>query len=174
MRRDLRGLLPLLRIVFYLELLWAIFPLNPAKSARITFFESANIGTFVRAESAFIETGFKTRFRADSGRFERGKSDGSNLLMRVWLLEAFWLIGAERIRDSGLVLNDFVGESEASTGNTSDMCELEDGFLALKLDEDLTKLVGIILAAAVALTGQIVDRLRRQPVVVRKAATPTV
>jgi len=72
----------------------------------------------------------------------------------------------------GLFLNDFVGESEASTGNTSDMCELEDGFLALKLDEDLTKLVGIILATAVALTGQIVDRLRREPVAVRKASTP--
>ena len=54
------------------------------------------------------------------------------------------------------------------------MCLFIDGVLALKLNEDLTKLVGIILAAAVALTGQIVDRLRRQPVVVRKAATPTV
>jgi len=52
------------------------------------------------------------------------------------------------------------------------MCELEDGFLALKLDEDLTKLVGIILAAAVALTGQIVDRLRRQPQPFVKASTP--
>ena len=71
-------------------------------------------------------------------------------------------------------MNDFVGESEASTGNTSDMYELGDGFLALKLNEDLTKLVGIILAAAVALIGQIVDRLRQQPVAVRKASTPTV
>ena len=36
------------------------------------------------------------------------------------------------------------------------MCELIDGFLALKLNENLAKLVGIILATAVALTGQIV------------------
>ena len=71
-------------------------------------------------------------------------------------------------------MNDFVGEFEASTGNTSDMCEFIDGFLALKLNEDLTKLVGIILATAVALTGQILDRLRLQPVAVRKASTPTV
>ena len=69
-------------------------------------------------------------------------------------------------------MNDLVGEFEASTGNTSDICELRDWFLALKLNEDLTKLVGIILATAVALTGQIVDRLRRQPVAVRKASTP--
>ena len=65
-------------------------------------------------------------------------------------------------------MNDLVGEFEASTGNTSDMCELIDGFLALKLNENLAKLVGIILATAVALTGQIVDRLRRQPVVVKQ------
>ncbi len=51
------------------------------------------------------------------------------------------------------------------------MCEFQDGFLALKLDEDLAKLVGIILATAVALTGQIVDMLRRRTtaVEVRKA-----
>ncbi len=54
------------------------------------------------------------------------------------------------------------------------MCELRDGFLVLKFNEDLTKLVGIILATAVALTGQIVDRLRRQPVTVRKASASIV
>ena len=59
-----------------------------------------------------------------------------------------------------------------STSNTSDMCEFREGFLALKLNEDLAKLVGIILAAAVALTGQIVDRLRRQPQLFVKASTP--
>jgi len=80
----------------------------------------------------------------------------------------------EKIRNSGLVLNDFVGEFEASTGNTSDMCESRDGFLALKLNEDLTKLVGIILATAVALTGQIVDRLRRQPVAGQEGISPIV
>ena len=79
-----------------------------------------------------------------------------------------------QIPDSGLVLNDFFGEFQGSTGNTSDMCELRDGFLVVKLNEDLTKLVGIILAAAVALTGQIVDRLRRQPVAVRKASASIV
>jgi hypothetical protein len=51
------------------------------------------------------------------------------------------------------------------------MCEFRYGFLALKLNEDLTKLVGIILATAVALTGRIVDMLGRRTtaVEVRKA-----
>ena len=32
----------------------------------------------------------------------------------------------------------------------------------MKLNENLAKLVGIILAAAVALTGKVVDRVRRE------------
>ncbi len=65
---------PFLRIIFYLELFWTVFPSNPVESPRITIFESANIGTFVRDQSAFIEIGVKKRFRADSGRFEHAKS----------------------------------------------------------------------------------------------------
>ena len=59
---------PFLRVVFYLELFWAIFPSNPAESARIRILESANLGIFVRAESAVIETSFKTE---KEDRFER-------------------------------------------------------------------------------------------------------
>ena len=51
---------PFLRVVFHLEPFWAILPSNPLESTRITIFESGNIGTFVRAESASIETGLKT------------------------------------------------------------------------------------------------------------------
>ena len=36
------------------------------------------------------------------------------------------------------------------------------GVLALKLVESLAKLVGIILAASVALTGQVVDHVKRK------------
>ena len=46
-------------------------------------FESANIGTFVRAESACIETGLKTRFRADNGRLG---------LWFSWIIGLFTLI----------------------------------------------------------------------------------
>jgi len=70
--RSARNGTPFLRTVFYLKPFWTIFPSNPAESARITIFESANIVTFVRAESACIETGLKTRFRADSGRLGLG------------------------------------------------------------------------------------------------------
>ena len=55
MTRSARNGTPFLRVIFYLKPFWAIFPSNPAESARITIFESGNIGTFVRAESACIE-----------------------------------------------------------------------------------------------------------------------
>ena len=43
--RDLPGMVPpFLRIIFYLEPFSAIFPLNPAESARIMIFESGNLG----------------------------------------------------------------------------------------------------------------------------------
>ena len=58
-------------------------------------------------------------------------------------------------------MNDLPVEFQTCFGNTSDKCEYCDVVGALKLNEDLAKLVGIILAAAVALTGQIVDKLRR-------------
>jgi hypothetical protein len=45
-------------------------------------------------------------------------------------------------------------------GNTSDFYTLREGFLALKLNDGLAKLVGIVLATAVALTGRVVDRLK--------------
>ncbi len=57
MTRSARNGTPSLRTDFYLEPLWAIFPANPAESAWIAFFESGNIGTFVRAELAVIEIG---------------------------------------------------------------------------------------------------------------------
>ncbi len=34
-------------------------------------------------------------------------------------------------------------------------------FLALKFSDDLAKLVGLILAMAIAFTGQVVDKLKR-------------
>ncbi len=42
--RSARNGTPFLRVVFYLERFWAIFPLNPAESAWIAIFESGNIG----------------------------------------------------------------------------------------------------------------------------------
>jgi len=35
---------PFLRVVFYLELFWTIFPVNPEESAWIAIFESGNLG----------------------------------------------------------------------------------------------------------------------------------
>lgn len=66
----------------------------------------------------------------------------------------------------GLQIGNFPGGFELSfpsdpvpgDGYASDFYGLVEGFLALKLDESLAKLVGIILAMAVALTGRIVDR----------------
>ena len=54
---------PFLRVVFYLKLFWTIFASNPLESARIAFFESANIGTLVGDESACIEMGSQNMIR---------------------------------------------------------------------------------------------------------------
>ncbi len=62
--RDPPGMVPpFFRIVFYLEPFWAFFPSNPVKSAQVAIFESADIGTFVRAESAVIEIGSQNAIR---------------------------------------------------------------------------------------------------------------
>ena len=65
---------PFFEVVSYLKLFWKIFFENPVNHARIKFFESAIIGTFVRAESAIIETGFKMKIRTDNRRFEAAKN----------------------------------------------------------------------------------------------------
>ncbi len=53
LRRDLRGMVPLLRIVFYLELFWAIFSSNPRVICPDHVFRIGKSSTFVRDESAW-------------------------------------------------------------------------------------------------------------------------
>ncbi len=62
--RSARNGTPFLRIDFYSEPFWKIFFENPVNPVRIAIFESGNIGTFVRAESACIEIGSQN---ADQG-----------------------------------------------------------------------------------------------------------
>ena len=63
--RDLLEMVPpFFRIVFYLELLWAIFPLNPVESVRIAILDIGKCSAFVRGESACCRNGLSKR---DSG-----------------------------------------------------------------------------------------------------------
>jgi len=66
--------------------------------------------------------------------------------------------------DSGLILNDFPSRFSPNIGNTCDKYHFSyNSCSALKLTEVLAKIVGIILASAVATTGRIVDQLARSP-----------